>query len=70
LWGKVQASYQDNGRGYQSSVQLNRSQANGWFSSMTAGFQKQGDLEATDYLLTNTAMEQKKLERTMGVETN
>ena len=59
LWGKAQVSYQDNGQGFQSSVQLNRSQANGWFSSMTAGFQKQGDLEAPDYLLTNTAMEQK-----------
>ena len=59
LWGKVQTSFQDNGRGYQSSVQLNRSRASGWFSSMTAGFQKQGDLEAPDYLLTNTAMEQK-----------
>ena len=59
LWGKVQTSFQDNGRGYQSSVQLNRSRASGWFSSMTAGFQKQGDLMAPDYLLTNTAMEQK-----------
>ena len=59
LWGKAQVSYQDNGQGFQSSLQLNRSQANGWFSSMTAGFQKQGDLEAPDYLLTNTAMEQK-----------
>ncbi|MGA1340372.1 MAG: TonB-dependent receptor plug domain-containing protein, partial [Flavobacteriaceae bacterium] len=59
LWGKVQASYQDNGRGYQSSLQLNRSRASGWFSNLTAGYQKQGDLQAPDYLLTNTAMEQK-----------
>ena len=68
LWGKTQVSYQDNGGGYQSSVQLNRSRASGWFSSMTAGYQKQGDLQAPDYLLTNTAMEQKSFSGQWGLK--
>lgn len=55
LFGKLNTTYQSNGKGFSTQLELNKSFSNLWAFKLNSGFKKTADLNTPDYLLMNTA---------------
>ncbi|NHF60214.1 TonB-dependent receptor [Flavobacteriaceae bacterium TP-CH-4] len=58
LYGKVLLNGVTNGRGGSGTLELTKSYKNGWFIKGQASYKRFGDLEAPDYILSNTGIAQ------------
>ncbi len=58
LYGKFLANGMTNGRGGNATVELVRSFENGWFVKAQGSYKRLGDLEAPNYVLSNTGISQ------------
>ena len=59
LFGGVFASYHDNGKLNSSSVRINKTKKNGFFTTLRMGLKSSGDLKSPDYFLTNSGYNEK-----------
>lgn len=61
LFGKLSLAYQDNGRQPSANIKLHKTTAKGYFLSSNASLRLGGDLNAPDYILSNTGVDEKQI---------
>ena len=66
LFGSSSLTATSNGRGGAVTTALTKSYKDGWFASGQASFKRLGDLEAPDYILSNTGVSQLGLSINLG----
>ncbi|SFR46263.1 iron complex outermembrane recepter protein [Robiginitalea myxolifaciens] len=66
IWGATQITGNTNGRGGTIGSEVNRTWDSGMYASVQGSYRRSGDLEAPDYLLTNTGTQQLGLSLEVG----
>jgi len=69
LFGKTILNGATNGRGGSVTTELIKSFENGWFIKGQGSYKRFGDLEAPDYILSNTGINEKAISLTAGKQT-
>ena len=67
IYGKTMLSGASNGRGGVLTSQLTKSHKNGWYGSAQGTLKRFGDVEAADYVMSNTGLIEKDLSLRLGL---
>lgn len=67
LYGKTMLSGASNGRGGVVTSQLTKSHKNGWYGTVQGTLKRFGDVEAADYVMSNTGLIEKDLSLRLGL---
>ena len=66
LYGKSLMTTTTNGRGFSLNSKLTKSYKNGWYTTLQGTLKRFGDFEASDYILSNTGMEERNVSIKVG----